>query len=202
MHDIFVNMNNWFQAMGVQGLAINSCIESFFLVPPPDILLIAMDLANPQKAIYYAFVCTLASAIGGVIGYLIGLIGGRPVFNFLFRKDRSKFATVEKMYKEYGSFAVFFSAFTPIPYKVFTIASGILNMNFFKFFIASFFGRGARFFLVSIVLMFFGDAVKKYIELVILAVTIVIVIFCIIVYKKRHSLLGTNKVKGVNDANN
>ncbi len=184
MHEIFVSMNNWFQTMGVQGLAINSCVESFFLVPPPDFLLIAMDLAKPEKALYYATICTIASAVGGVIGYLIGLFGGRPVFNFLFRKNKDKLESVEKMYAEYGSFAVFFSAFTPIPYKIFTIASGILKMNFLKFFIASLFGRGARFFLVSLVLMFFGEAVKKYIELVILAVTIVIVIFCIVIYKK------------------
>lgn len=199
MHEIFASMNNWFQTMGVQGLAINSCVESFFLVPPPDFLLIAMDLAKPEKALYYAFVCTIASAVGGVIGYLIGKFGGRPVFNFLFRKNRDKLDTVEKMYKEYGSFAVFFSAFTPIPYKVFTIASGILEMNFFKFIIASFFGRGARFFLVSIVLMFFGEAVKKYLELVIFAVTVVIVIFCVVIYKKRHSLI---KPKEKNHAGN
>ena len=194
MHELFSAMNSWFQTMGVQGLAINSCIESFFLVPPPDILLIAMDLAKPEKAMYYAFICTLASAVGGVVGYLIGLIGGRPVFNFLFRKNKDKLDSVEVMYKEYGSFAVFFSAFTPIPYKIFTIASGILNMNFFKFFIASFLGRGARFFLVSLVLMFFGEAVRKYIEFVILAVTIVIVIFCVVVYKKRHSLIRKKRL--------
>ncbi len=199
MHEIFIHMNNWFQAMGVQGLAINSCVESFFLVPPPDFLLIAMDLAKPEKALYYATVCTIASALGGVIGYFIGKFGGRPVFNFLFRKDRSKFDAVEAMYNKYGSFAVFFSAFTPIPYKVFTIASGILNMNFFKFFIASFFGRGGRFFLVSLVLMFFGEAVKKYLELVILVVTVIIIIFCIVVYKKRHSLIKTKENDNANN---
>ena len=204
MHEIFVEMNNWFQAMGVPGLAINSCVESFFLIPPPDFLLIAMDLAKPEKALYYATVCTIASAIGGAIGYIIGKFGGRPVFNFLFRKHHDKFDMVEKMYNEYGSFAVFFSAFTPIPYKIFTIASGILNMNFIKFFSASFVGRGARFYLVSLVLMFFGEAVKKYLELVILAVTIVIIIFCIIVYKKRHSFIKVEeKVEsGDNDAGN
>ena len=199
MHEIFTSMNNWFQTMGVQGLAINSCIESFFLIPPPDFLLIAMDLAKPEKALYYALICTIASAIGGAIGYFIGKFGGRPVFNFLFKKQKDKLDSVEVMYKEYGSFAVFFSAFTPIPYKIFTIASGILNMNFIKFFIASFLGRGARFFLVSIVLMFFGEAVKKYLELVILAVTIVIVIFCVIVYKKRHSIV---KKKEIQNADN
>ena len=73
---------------GSTGLAINSCIESFFLVPPPDFLLIAMDLAKPEKALYYALICTIASAIGGIIGYLIGLFGGRPVFNFYSEKTR------------------------------------------------------------------------------------------------------------------
>ena len=132
MHEIFVSMNNFFQSMGVQGLAINSAVESFFLVPPPDFLLIAMDLAKPEKALYYAAVCTFASIAGAAVGYFIGLFGGRPVFNFMFRNKQDKLDAVEKMYNEYGSFAVFFSAFTPIPYKVFTIASGILKMNFWR----------------------------------------------------------------------
>lgn len=203
MHEILVSMNNFFQSMGVQGLAINSAVESFFLVPPPDFLLIAMDLAKPEKALYYAFVCTLASIAGAMVGYFIGLFGGRPVFNFLFKNKHDKFEAVEKMYNEYGSFAVFFSAFTPIPYKVFTIASGVLKMNFWKFVLASFFGRGGRFFLVSLVLMFFGEAVKQYLELVILAVTVLIIIFCVVVYKKRHSIIKTknnNEVKS-NDNN-
>ena len=189
MHEIMASINDFFQSMGVQGLALNSAIESFFLVPPPDFLLIAMDLAKPKQALFYATICTIASVIGAAIGYFIGLWGGRPVFNFMFKNKMDKFEAVEKMYNEYGSFAVFFSAFTPIPYKVFTIASGVLKMNFWKFIVASFFGRGGRFFLVSLVLMFFGETVKKYIELVILAVTIVIIIFCVIVYKKRHSFI-------------
>ena len=189
MQEIFIQMNHWFQSMGVQGLAINSAVESFFLVPPPDILLAAMDIAKPEKGLYYATVCTLASAVGGVIGYLIGLWGGRPVFNFMFRNKHEQFEAVEKMYNEYGSFAVFFAAFTPIPYKVFTIASGVLNMNPLHFFIASVLGRGGRFFLVSIFLMFFGEMVKQYIEWVILLLSAVIIVFCVVLYKKRHSLL-------------
>ena len=85
LHEVFHNMNVFFQNMGIQGLALNSFIESFFLVPPPDFLLIAMDLAQPQKALWFATVCTIASALGGAIGYFIGLFGGRPVFNWLFR---------------------------------------------------------------------------------------------------------------------
>ena len=183
MHEFLAGIYSWFQAMGVLGLAINSCVESFFLLPPPDFLLIAMDLAKPEKALYYASICTAASAVGGAFGYAIGYWGGRPAFKFLFRKHIDKLDKVEKMYEEYGSFAVFFSAFTPVPYKIFTIGSGILKMNFLKFFCVSLLGRGSRFFLVSLVLMFFGEAVKKYLELVILAVTILIIIFSIIVYK-------------------
>ncbi|MBQ4113838.1 DedA family protein [bacterium] len=199
MHDILVNLNNWFQSMGPLGLAINSCIESFFLLPPPDFLLIAMDLANPNKALLYALICTLASAIGGSIGYAIGFWGGRPAFRFLFKKHMSKLDSVEKMYKEYGSFAVFFSAFTPVPYKIFTIGSGILRMNFWKFFSVSLLGRGSRFFLVSLVLMFFGETVKKYLELVILAVTILIIVFCVIVYKKGKKKLRSEKSSNGSD---
>lgn len=190
MHEIFVRMNDIFQAMGVEGLALNAFIESFFLVPPPDILLIAMDLANPSKALYYAFICTIASAIGGGAGYAIGYWGGRPAFNWIFRKSgMEKFEAVEALYNKYGTFAVFFSAFTPIPYKVFTIASGILSMNFWKFMLASFFGRGLRFFIVSIVLMLFGEAIKQYIELVIILVTVLMILFFVILYKKRKLLV-------------
>ncbi|MBE7703436.1 MAG: DedA family protein [Cyanobacteria bacterium SIG28] len=198
MHDFLVNINNWFQAMGVQGLALNSCIESFFILPPPDFLLIAMDLAKPEKAMFYAFICTLASAIGGAIGYAIGYWGGRPAFKFMFKKHIDKLDKVEEMYKEYGSFAVFFSAFTPVPYKIFTIGSGILKLNFWKFFSVSLLGRGSRFFLVSLVLMFFGEAVKNHLELIILIVSILILIFCIIVYKKSKKLVKKGDKNGCN----
>ena len=192
MHEILVRLNDLFQSMGLQGLALNSFIESFFLVPPPDFLLITMDLAKPEKAMWYATVCTITSALFGAFGYLIGFFGGRPVFNFLFRNKKEQFEGVEKLYNKYGSLAVFFSAFTPIPYKVFTIASGILNMNFLKFMVASFFGRGLRFFIVSAVLMLFGETIKQYIEWVILAVTVVIILFFVILYKKRHAFTTSN----------
>ncbi len=190
MHEILVKMNEFFQSMGLEGLFLNSFIESFFLLPPPDILLIAMDIANPKNALFYAFVCTVASALGGGVGYGIGYWGGRPAFNWMFRKGgKEKFEAVEKLYQKYDMVAVILAGFTPIPYKVFTIASGILNMNFWKFMLASFVGRGARFFIVSIVLMIFGEAIKKYIELVILAVTVLMILFFVVLYKKRKSLV-------------
>ena len=71
MHELFASMNEYFQSLGLWGLALNSFIESFFLVPPPDFLLIVMDLAKPEKALLYATVCTIASAFGGATGYAI-----------------------------------------------------------------------------------------------------------------------------------
>lgn len=191
------NIGNYFEQLGVIGLCLNSFIESFFLVPPPDFLLIAMDLKTPKMALYYAFLCTIASALGGVIGYGIGKWVGRPAFDWLFsglqkkgnNKAKEYFDKVEALYNKYGAWAVFFAGFTPLPYKVFTIASGILKMNFIAFFIASFIGRGARFFLVSVVLMLFGEKIKDNIELVCLLTSIVIVIFFVVLYKKRKHIV-------------
>ena len=206
---IFSAMDTYFQSLGTVGLALNSFIESFFLVPPPDFLLIAMDLAKPERALYYALICTIASAFGGMVGYWIGKFGGRPVFIWILtalsrKKDGvqkrkqlknalQKFNEVETLYNKWGVQAVFFAAFTPIPYKVFTIASGILNMNLVAFTLSSIIGRGMRFFIVSIVLMLFGEKIKDHLELIILGATLVIVVFFIILYKKRHSI--SKKVK-------
>ena len=199
---IFSAMDTYFQSLGTLGLALNSFIESFFLVPPPDFLLIAMDLAKPERALYYALICTIASAFGGMVGYWIGKFGGRPVFIWILtalsnkkgaqkrkqlKNALQKFNEVESLYNKWGVHAVFFAAFTPIPYKVFTIASGILNMNLLAFTLSSVIGRGMRFFIVSIVLMFFGEKIKDHLELIILGATAVIVIFFIVLYKKRHS---------------
>ncbi len=192
MHELFSQMNSYFQSLGIYGLALNSFVESFFLVPPPDFLLIAMDLAKPEKALWYATVCSFASILGGLVGYLIGLIGGRPVFNWFFRKNPEQFEKVEALYNKYGSIAVFFAGFTPIPYKVFTIASGVLNMNWWKFTLASFFGRAGRFFVVSIVLMLFGEMIKQYLEIVIAVVSLIIVLFFIVLYYKGKKSFKTN----------
>ena len=191
MHELILHISEIFQSLGLQGLAINagieSCLPGFPL--PPDFLLIAMDLATPEKALLFALICTIGSVSGGALGYAIGKFGGRPLFNKLFAKKTDKFLAVEKLYEQYGSLAVFFSAFSPIPYNIFTIASGILKMNFFKFIGISCLGRGGRFFLVSTVLMLFGETIKQYLNYVILAVSVVLVVFFVVVYKKRNSLI-------------
>lgn len=190
MQEIVLHIKNLFESMGLQGLAINACIESCLpgFPLPPDFLLIAMSLSTPQKAMLIAFVCTIASVFGGLIGYSLGFLGGRPLFNNLFKSKAEKLNAVEELYKKYGTVAVLISAFTPIPYNIFTIASGILKLNIFKFLGASIIGRGGRFFLVSTVLMIFGEMIKQYLNLIIIIVSILIIIFFILVYKKGKNL--------------
>ena len=195
MEEIITTVGKFFQDLGIYGLSldavIESCVPGFIIAP--DYLLIPMALAKPINALFYALVCTLSSVFGGTLGYLFGIFGGRPIFNSILKDKMDKFQAVEKLYNEYGSLAVFFSAFTPIPYNIFTIASGVLKMNFPKFLIASILGRGGRFFLVSIVLMLFGETIKQYLTYVIIAVSIIIVIFFIILYKSKHRLIKEQK---------
>lgn len=190
MHEFVLHITKLFESMGLQGLAINAAIESSLpgFPLPPDFLLIAMSLSTPQKAMLIALVCTLASVFGGLIGYTFGYFGGRPLFNHLFKSKAEKLNAVEELYKKYGTVAVLISAFTPIPYNIFTIASGILKLNVFKFLGASLLGRGGRFFLVSTVLMIFGEMIKQYLNLIIIVVSILIIIFFVIVYKKSKKL--------------
>jgi membrane protein YqaA with SNARE-associated domain len=189
MHEIFIKMNDFFQALGVQGLALNAFIESFFLVPPPDFLLITMDLLKPEKALFYALVCTVGSVAGAFVGYGIGYWGGRPAFNFLFPKHHRQLEKIECLYNKYGVAVGFLGAFSPFPYKIFTIASGILKLNLPVFIATGLIGRGGRFFLVSLVLMLFGEMIMQYIEWVIAVVTLVIIAFFVILYKKRKSFV-------------
>jgi len=191
----FEGMESYFSSLGAVGLFLNSFIESFFIVPPPDFLMIAMLLAKPENALFLATVCTIASALGGMVGWLIGRFGGRPAFNWcigMFSKNKEKvhaqFEKVEHLFNKYDNIAVFLGAFTPFPYKVFTIAAGILRLNPVTFFIMSILGRGARFFIVAIVLMLFGEQVKEHLTAVILAATAVIILFFVVIYKKRHAL--------------
>lgn len=189
MHEIFQSLQAWFMSHGIWGLALNSWLESFLVIPPPDFLLITMDLINPQKALLYALFATMGSAIGGLTGWTLGKIGGRPFFNWVFKNKKDMFDKVEKMYEKYGTIAVAMAALTPVPYNIFAWASGILNMNPVLFVLISFFGRGARFFLVSILLMIFGEMIKEHLKIIVLIASIILVIFYIgiFLFVKRKS---------------
>lgn len=147
-------------------LGIISFIESSFFPIPPDVLLIAMVVAVPSIWFRAALVCSIASVVGGMFGYLIGwqfmdLVGMRIVEFYHFQPQ---FEKIGVMYNEYQAWAVGAAGFTPLPFKVFTIAAGAFKIDFPIFVMASAVSRSARFFLVAAILYKFGPAVKATLE--------------------------------------
>lgn len=150
----------------VSALFVLSFTESSFFPIPPDVLLIAMAVAVPKRAFYFGGVCSVASVLGGMLGYGLGygfmdLIGNRILAFYHFEE---KFKTIRILYNQYEGWAVAAAAFTPLPYKVFTLAAGAFKINFSVFVLASAVARSARFFLVSGLIYCFGSSVKEVIE--------------------------------------
>lgn len=139
--------------------------SSFFLVPP-DVLLIPLCLAAPGRALIFASLCTLASVLGGMFGYLLGSVAfqsvGRPLLELY--GGMAGFHTLGDLYRDYDAWAVALAGFTPIPYKVFTISAGFFGLNFVVFVLASMLGRGGRFFLVAILLRTFGEPIQGFLD--------------------------------------
>ena len=150
-------------------LAGLSFAESSFFPIPPDVMLIPMSLAKPDSWKYFALLATIASVLGGVLGYAIGYWSFdwlQPHLNNWGYQDTIE--QTKNWFAEWGVWVVFAAGFSPIPYKVFTITAGALAMMFIPFVIASLVGRGARFFLVSGLMAYFGSkteaTILKYIE--------------------------------------
>ena len=147
-----------------------SFAESSFFPIPPDVMLMPMSLAQPQRALYFAGITTVASVLGGVAGYAIGHFALDWVAPLIQEGGRwaAAYGTASQWFRQWGFWAVLIAGFSPIPYKVFTISAGALSMAFFPFLLASAVGRGARFFLVSSLLSWGGSAmearVRQYIE--------------------------------------
>lgn len=146
-----------------------SFTESSFFPIPPDVMLAPMSLANPKRAWWYAFLTTATSVAGGLFGYLIGMLAFDTIEPFL-RDSRywDSYQTAVQWFGDWGFWAVLIAGFSPIPYKVFTIAAGALSMAMLPFTLASIVGRGARFFLVAGLMAWGGprmeDALYKYID--------------------------------------
>lgn len=143
-----------------------SFIESSVFPVPPDALLMPMVLARRDRAWAIAAVCTIASVVGGAFGYMIGYFLwdaiGQQVMNLYGYTDKmDQFAA---LYNEWGFWIVAGAGFTPFPYKVITIASGVTHLDFAVFMIASIVSRGARFFLVAGLLWYFGPPIRTFIE--------------------------------------
>ena len=153
-------------------LSLLSFLESFILpFPPPDVMLAPMSLAQPRNAMRFATLTLMFSVFGGLVGYVIGA--------FLFDLAQPlivdwgyqpRFETVMEWFGEWGFWAVLVAGFSPVPYKIFTIAAGVLQLALLPFLLASIIGRGARFFLVAWCLAKFGPTIEsrlmRYIEII------------------------------------
>ncbi len=143
-------------------LAAASFAESIFFPIPPDPLLLAIAIPQPHAALWLAGLVTASSVAGAVVGHWLGHRFGRPLL-YRFASGK-KVEAVEKMFRKYGAWAVLIAAFTPIPYKVFAISAGILDMNRRTFIFASIIGRGARFFILGGLIFAYGEDIERFID--------------------------------------
>ena len=151
---------------GVPALFILSFAESSFFPVPPDVLLIALAVSIPAKSFRFAAVCAVGSVVGGIVGYGIGFYGyeavGKPIVDFYH--GQAVMDKVKILYDQHGFLGILIAAITPIPYKVFTIASGVFTFDFWSFVFASIIGRSARFFVVAGLIWKFGPTIKSFID--------------------------------------
>jgi membrane protein YqaA with SNARE-associated domain len=150
----------------VPALALLAFAESSFFPVPPDVLLITMTLSRRKKAFYFALIALIFSVTGGILGYVIGnvfyeTVGIKIVHMY---HGESTMEYIRELYNSYGFVGILIAALTPIPYKVFTIASGVFSFSVHKFIIASIIGRGVRFFVVAGLIWKFGEPITRFID--------------------------------------
>ncbi|MFV1951633.1 MAG: YqaA family protein [Nitrospinota bacterium] len=167
---------------GIWALFILAFCESSFFPIPPDPLLIALAISLPAKSFRFAFVCSIASVIGGMFGYFIGyeLMDsiGRPILEFYNAMDR--YEDIQTLYRNYDAWAVGIAGFTPIPYKVFTIAAGAFKIDLSVFILASAVSRSARFFIVAGLIYRFGKPIRSFIDRYLNVLSIAFIILLIL----------------------
>ncbi len=146
-------------------LAVLSFAESSFFPIPVDVMLAPMCLADRKKAWRYASIATGFSVIGGVAGYAIGVVGFEMLEPWLAKSHYwAAYETSREWFDRYGVWVIFVAGFSPIPYKVFTIAAGVAAINLPLFVVASVIGRGARFFLVASLIVWGGDRLETTLQ--------------------------------------
>jgi membrane protein YqaA with SNARE-associated domain len=151
-------------ALWVMGFV--SFIESSFFPIPPDAMLIPMSIARPERAYFYAGLCTVTSVAGGVLGYFIGAVLYDSVGLWLINLYGygSKVETFREAYATWGTWIILLKGVTPIPYKIVTIASGFAGYNLLMFILLSFVARGMRFYLAAFLLHRYGETAREHIE--------------------------------------
>ncbi len=151
---------------GVWALILTAFSESSFFPIAPDTLLIPLALSRPKRALWYATLSSVFSIFGGMLGYAIGfwLMNSVGIKLLEFYGAMGEFQRISALYNQYSGLAVAAAGFTPIPYKIFTIAAGACRINFGIFVIASALSRSARFFIVAGLMAIFGEKIKKFID--------------------------------------
>jgi len=153
---------------GVPALFVLAMAESSFFPIPPDPLLLALCLGAPLRAFRFAMVATVASVVGGLIGYGIGALGWQALEGVFFQwvpgVTPAAFAEVQSLYDRWDFWAIFVAGLTPIPYKVFTISAGVFGVNLPVFVVASIASRGLRFFAIAALIHYFGAPVARFID--------------------------------------
>ena len=164
-----------------------SFAESSFFPVPPDVMLAPMSLANPSKAWRFALLTTLASVVGGLLGYAIGYFAFDAIEPWLRESHYwDRYQSAVDWFTQWGFWAIFIAGFSPIPYKVFTIAAGALSMALLPFTLASLIGRGARFFLVAGLMAWGGKSMEEKLHLYVDRLgwaTVALVVIGVIGYK-------------------
>lgn len=162
-------------------LALLSVAESVIFPIPPDVMLAPMALARPRAWWRLAALCTVGSVLGGLLGYALGHFALEAIWPWMLKMGwDDTFAQVQALFARHGFWIVFVAAFTPIPYKVFTIASGATGIAFLPFVLGSFIGRGIRFFLVAGLIAWGGErlerGLRRYVEILGWAVALVVLV--------------------------
>ena len=174
------NIYNWVlkwaeTPYGLVALFILAFAESVFFPVPADVLLIALALGNSNKSFRFAFYCTIGSISGALVGYSIGHFAwitasgdftrfAEFFFNNIPGFSVDLFNKIKYLFNQWGFWVIFAAGFTPVPYKVFTVSSGVFDINLLMFFIASAISRGARFFFVAFLIWKFGPGISQFIE--------------------------------------
>jgi len=184
--EFIAGTKDFFLQNGPMGLFVLAFAEASFFPIPPDVVLLPLTIISPAGGLYYAGITSVASTLGGLFGYYIGIRAGRPLLSrFVKHKNIHK---IEDMFARYGGWAVAVAGFTPIPYKAFTISSGVFRMNLTTFFVAALLSRSARFFLESAIVMAMGENAAVYLNKLLGPGSFLLAAAAIIIYlMARHS---------------
>ena len=185
---IYITLLGWAKHKHAERyLAVTSFAESSFFPIPVDVMLAPMVLGKPNKAWRFAFITTVMSVLGGLFGYLMGAFFfesiGAQMLDFFHAHET--FESVKESYLKHGMLIILLAGFTPIPYKIFTIASGVVGVAIAPFILMSFIGRGGRFFLVAGLIKLGGDKLEETIHKKVEWlgwITLVLVIVLVVVY--------------------